>query len=128
MNYGIGPGGGFGVSVPLGGYTYGQSYSPYQTQGWNGMQGSGNWSQHAIGHSQPGYNQQSAGWKNIELGYGQPVNHGWTSIQPTGWSGQPYSTPQAFYSPPQQYGYPPMPLMPGCGNCGHTKPVIRRDW
>ena len=129
MNYGIGNGGGFGVSVPLGGYNNTQAYSPYQTQGWTTLQGGSNWGQPTLGYSQPVYTQQSSGWANQRWGYNQPVNQGWTTMQPSSWSGQSYYPPsQTYYPPPQQYGYSPMSFVPGCGNCGHTKPVIRRDW
>jgi hypothetical protein len=123
MNYGIGNGGGFGVSIPLNGYSAIQSFTPYQTQGLSNPQG-GSWVQPTIGYSQPSYGQQSAG-----LGYGQPINQGWPTIQSPEWSRQTYLPPQqTYYQPPQQYGFNSLPLRPGCGNCGHTKPVIRRDW
>ena len=123
MNYGIGNGGGFGVSIPLNGYSGSQSFTPYQTQGSSNAQ-IGSWGQPAMGYNQPSYGQQSAGWT-----YGQPINQGWPTIQSPVWSGQTYLPPQqTYYPPPQQYGFNSLPLRPGCGNCGHTRPVIRRDW
>ena len=110
MNYGIGNGGGFGMSIPLNGFGTNQSFAPYQSQSWKGMQG-GTWTQSSMGYSQPAYGQPS-GWN-----YSQPTNHGWSTLQPTSWPGQAYVQPQHS-----------MPFTPGCGNCGHTKPVIRRDW
>ena len=95
MNYGISSGGGFGVTIPLGGYGGNQSNNTYQGQGWNSTQG-GSWSQPSINYSQPTYNQptysQPTGW-----GYSQPTNQGWSTMQPTGWSGQAYSQPQQTY-------------------------------
>jgi hypothetical protein len=122
MNYGIGAGGGFGVSVPLNRFADNHSFAPYQPQPGNGMQGA-TWSQPTIGYSQPAYGQTS-GWY-----YTQPTNQAWSTVQPTAWSGQTYVQPhQAHYPPPQQYSFHSMPFTPGCGNCGHTKPAIRRDW
>ncbi len=122
MNYGIGTGGGFGVSIPLNGFGTNQSFAPYQSQSWNGMQG-GTWAQSSMGYSQPTYGQPS-GWN-----YSQPTNHGWSTLQPSPWPGQAYvQSQQTNYPPPQQYGFHSTSFAPGCGNCGHTKPVIRRDW
>ena len=123
MNYGIGNGGGFGVSIPLSGYSRSQSFPPYQTQGWSNHQTT-SWGQPTIGYSQPSYGQHTTGW-----GYNHPINQGWSTMHSSGWSGQTYLQPQqTYYPPPQHYGFNSLPLRPGCGNCGHTKPVIRRDW
>jgi hypothetical protein len=129
MNYGIAPGGGFGMSVPLNGYSSYQGINYNQGQ-WGSMPQQTWTSQTMQGWgyaSQPnGYwnTNQTQGW-----GYSQPLNTGWNNIQPTGY-GQTLSNPLPYYNTPQiqNYGFPSIPMMGGCGNCGHTKPVIRRDW
>jgi len=134
MNYGIGQGGGFGVSIPINGYSTNQGYNYNQNSNWTP---NGNWGQpsnQSWGYSQPVYTHQNTslntshspqGW-----GYNQPLNQGWNTVQPSGWSGQSYSTSQPVYfqPPQQQYGFHSMPFMSGCGNCGKSTPTIRRDW
>lgn len=127
MNYGISPGGGFGVSIPFSGYGSTQGYTPYQGQSWGNTT---TYTQPSMGYSYTTTNRGSP-YQQQYPSYSQPQTQGWTTMQPQGYN-QAYSTPQQVYyqpPPPQQsfgYGYPS--FMPGCGNCGHTKPMVRRDW
>lgn len=130
FNYGIAPGGGFTYQTPVNGYqsNQGQYYNQSQkiilstTTGWVQPQFS---------------NVQPTGFTNYHpqnMSYGQPVQTGWIPLQNSGW----HSTSQPIYQQPQIQTYNPnhgyshgygMPFIGGgCGNCGTSAPMIRRDW
>lgn len=130
FNYGIAPGGGFAYQVPVNGYqsNQGQYYNqsqkfiPSTTTGWVQPQFS---------------NVQPTGFTNYHtqnMSYGQSVQTGWIPLQNSGW----HSTSQPIYQQPQMHTYNlshgyshgyGMPFIGGgCGNCGTSAPMIRRDW
>ena len=130
FNYGIAPGGGFAYQDPVNGYrsNQGQFYNqpqkfiPSTTTGWVQPQFS---------------NVQHTGFTNYHpqnISYSQPAQSGWIPIQNSGWQ----STSQPVYQQSHMHTYYPnqgynqgygMPFVGGgCGNCGTSFPMIRRDW
>lgn len=136
FNYGIAPGGGYAYQMPVNGYSANQpqyysqptTYRSPTTSGW----------------VQPQYTPvQSSGFTNYQtpnVSYSQPVNQGWVPVQNTGWYNTPQQSYQQSYQHSHNHGYQHshgytngynMPYMGGgggCGNCGSSVPMIRRDW
>lgn len=121
FNYGIAPGGRFAYQVPVNGYVSSQNHYMSQQPVWTPQQ-TGGWVQPQY-QPQPSFsNYQTQG-----VSYIQPVNQGWVPIKSQGY----FSTPQPTYQYPQYSSTPyyGMPVMGGgCGNCGSSVPMIRRDW
>lgn len=121
FNYGIAPGGGFAYQVPTNGYSSNQAqyYGQPQrlaTTGW----------------VQPQYSQMpSNGYLNYQtqgMSFSQPTNQGWMPVRSSGWIQPSYQQNYSHggYHQHQSYNLPF--IGGGCGNCGSSVPMIRRDW
>ena len=126
FNYGIAPGGGFAYQVPINGYSNNQPQYYNQPQKFTSTPTTG-WVQSQYIPVKP---TRFSNYQPQNISYSQPVQAGWIPVQNSGWVNTPQPVYQQSYIQGfhhnQNYGVPF--IGGGCGNCGSSVQMIRRDW